>query len=310
MTLGSVLGVFLIYYKLNKKIFESHRVTESGGNSPMEKETSSLVSLGIVLIAIAVVITLGFGIFAVGKRLANNGQNDLVSQVDQINQSTFTDLDQQIITGTRLKGVINTLSSGNYAVLLNTLALRNSYIDGAKVTGDLSTSTSSYDNCFVISNLPKQSSKGTGTNACTWFVNYNALLGDAKDNKATVKAAAGVGGASKAYISFNGGEAATTAGTTTITGGSPYKNLVAFSDTLADEDGAGKRLLKIKDGVYTTQYEFQADSLGNVIKNIRQSDFNKQGTTMYIADAAQFNSYCIKDSTDNYVGLAFVQIQK
>lgn len=263
----------------------------------MEKETSSLVSLGIVLIAIAVVITLGFGIFAVGKRLANNGQNDLVSQVDQINQSTFTDLDQQIITGTRLKGVINTLSSGNYAVLLNTLALRNSYLDGAKLTGDLSTSVSAYDNCFVISNYPTASSKnnglsaGSGKDAGTWFVNYNAKLGDAKGNAATITTGAG----SNSAISFN------SAGTN--------KNKVDASN-LTDEDTDTKRALKMKDGIFTTQYEFQVDSIGNVDKNIRQSDFNKQGSTMYIADAAQFNSYCIKDSTDNYVGLAFVQIQK
>ena len=110
----------------------------------MEKETSSLVSLGIVLIAIAVVITLGFGIFAVGKRLANNGQNDLVNQVDQINNSTFTDLDQQVVTGTRLKGIINQLSTGNYAILINTLALRNNQADGTALNGDVVTAIDKY----------------------------------------------------------------------------------------------------------------------------------------------------------------------
>lgn len=244
----------------------------------MEKETSSLVSLGIVLIAIAVVITLGFGIFAVGKRLANNGQNDLVAQVDQINQSTFTDLDQQIITGTRLKGVINQLSSGNYAVLLNTLALRNCYLDGAKVNGDLASATSNYEQALVNTNYPSASSKGTKAGN-SYFINYNALLGDAAKSGKT--------------ITVNNG---------------------TFGDSLPKEDSTDDATsvshLIMKDGVFTTQYEFQTDSIGNVSKNIRQSDFNKQGSTMYIADAAQFNSYCIKDSTDNYVGLAFIQIQK
>lgn len=245
----------------------------------MEKETSSLVSLGIVLIAIAVVITLGFGIFAVGKRLANSGQNDLVSQVDQISQSTFTDLDQQIITGTRLKGVINQLSSGNYAVLLNTLALRNCYLDDAKVNGDLESSPTSYTNAIVNTNYPSASSKGTEAHN-TFFVNYNALLGDADPT----------------YNNLTYG----------VTGGKIDgldKAAAAVPDTSTEH-------LIMKDGVFTTQYEFQTDSIGNVAKNIRQSDFNKQGSTMFIADAAQFNSYCIKDSTDNYVGLAFVQVQK
>ena len=250
----------------------------------MEKETSSLVSLGIVLIAIAVVITLGFGIFAVGKRLANSGQNDLVSQVDQISQSTFTDLDQQVITGTRLKGVINQLSSGNYAVLLNTLALRNCYLDSAKVNGDLESSPTSYTNAIVNTNYPSASSKGTAAKN-TFFVNYNALLGDADPTY------------NKLAYSVEDGKIKNT-GTTDLKG--------VTTDIL---DNSTAHLI-MKDGVFTTQYEFQTDSIGNVSKNIRQSDFNKQGSTMYIADAAQFNSYCIKDSTDNYVGLAFVQVQK
>lgn len=251
----------------------------------MEKETSSLVSLGIVLIAIAVVITLGFGIFAVGKRLANSGQNDLVSQVDQISQSTFTDLDQQVITGTRLKGVINQLSSGNYAVLLNTLAMRNCYIDGAKVNGDLQSAKEAYVDCIVNTNYPSYSSRGnvTGHTAKnTFFVNYNALLGDANHANNSIDY-----DVDDTTNKFDG-----------------------LTITTSEVDKTSTKHLIMENGVFTTQYEFQTDNLGNVVKNIRQSDFNKQGSTMYIADAAQFNSYCIKDSTDNYVGLAFVQIQK
>ena len=253
----------------------------------MEKETSSLVSLGIVLIAIAVVITLGFAIFAVGKRLANSGQNDLVSQVDQISQSTFTDLDQQVITGTRLKGVINQLSSGNYAVLLNTLALRNCYLDSAKVNGDLQSSPDSYKKAIVNTNYPSTSSKGTAAKN-TFFVNYNALLGDADPTY------------NKLTYGVKDGKIKNTADT-------DLKGVPTTADDIALN--STKHLI-MKDGVFTTQYEFKTDSIGNVSKNIRQSDFNKQGSTMFIADAAQFNSYCIKDSTDNYVGLAFVQVQK
>ncbi len=244
----------------------------------MEKETSSLVSLGIVLIAIAVVITLGFGIFAVGKRLANNGQNDLVSQVDQINQSTFTDLDQQVITGTRLKGVINQLSSGNYAVLINTLALRNNQADAATLTGDLATTIKGGGGSYgiVSTNYPSQSAKGTAI-ANTIFVNYNALMKNAQTPKHGVT--------DKIAMDGTANDA---------------------SDSLTDW-----KELKMTDGVFETDLEFVSDATtGNIQKNTKIADFTKQGTTMYLADAAQFNSYCIKDSTDNYVGLAFIQIQK
>lgn len=245
----------------------------------MEQETSSLVNLGIVLIAVAVVITLGFGIFAVGKRLANQGQNDLVAQVDQINQSTFSDLDQQVITGTRLKGVINQLSTSNYAVLLNTLALRNNTIEGTALTGDLASAISKYQ--FVVTNYPSTSSKGnahpsaTASEGYSIFVNYNGLLKNsavANDTK---------------------------------------KIDIELTDDAIECDSTDKGMkLMMQDGVFTTELEFQTDSTGAVMKNNRIADFSKQGTTMYVADGAQFNSFCIKDSTDNYVGLAFCQIQK
>lgn len=268
----------------------------------MEKETSSLVSLGIVLIAIAVVITLGFGIFAVGKRLANNGQNDLVSQVDQINQSTFTDLDQQVITGTRLKGVINQLSAGNYAVLLNTLALRNNQADAATVTGDLADSVASNGAAsktdmgstpytFIITNYPSESAKGTKIGN-TIFVNYNATM---KNGWTPKKDAFG-------KLDTNGK-------VTTPAAVSVSSAVEGASDT--SDDATTYKMLEMKDGIFKTDLEFISDkTTGNITKNTKISDFTKQGTTMYIADAAQFNSYCIKDSTDNYVGLAFIQIKK
>lgn len=270
----------------------------------MEKETSSLVSLGIVLIAIAVVITLGFGIFAVGKRLANNGQNDLVSQVDQINQSTFTDLDQQVITGTRLKGVINQLSAGNYAVLLNTLALRNNQADGATVTGDLATSVASTTTPYslVITNFPSKSAKDTTINN-TVFVNYNAIMKNGWKPSKDVFASATKGAPSNIQ------NADLDKLTGTATDGVDKGGTIKYNG--ASDDLTTFKTLEMTDGIFKTDLEFLSDTqTGNIQKNTKIADFTKQGTTMYIADAAQFNSYCIKDSTDNYVGLAFIQIQK
>lgn len=270
----------------------------------MEKETSSLVSLGIVLIAIAVVITLGFGIFAVGKRLANNGQNDLVSQVDQINQSTFTDLDQQVITGTRLKGVINQLSAGNYAVLLNTLALRNNQADGATVTGDLATSVASPTTPYslVMTNFPSKSAKDTTINN-TVFVNYNAIMKNGWKPSKDVFASATKGAPSNIQNANLDKLTGTTADGVDKGGTIKYDG--------ASDDLDSFKTLEMTDGIFKTDLEFLSDKqTGNIQKNTKIADFTKQGTTMYIADAAQFNSYCIKDSTDNYVGLAFIQIQK
>ena len=276
----------------------------------MEKETSSLVSLGIVLIAIAVVITLGFGIFAVGKRLANNGQNDLVNQVGQISDSTFTDLDQQVITGTRLKGVINQLSTGNYAVLLNTLALRNAQEDAAKLNGalvknDALTSPDVDEDHkgwpIIWTNLGTKTSKDHAI-SCTAFVNYNAVLKNAMDVKF--------------YTGDKPGTADTGANTSKKLNETVKWENNKFESNVnavnaASDDVSQAAGLKMEQGVFQTELDFITNpDTGNIVKNILTSDFNRQGTTMYIADAAQFNSYCIKDSTNNYVGLAFCEILK
>lgn len=248
----------------------------------MEKETSSLVSLGIVLVAIAVVITLGFGIFAVGKRLANSGQNDLVSQVDQISTSTFTDLDQQVITGTRLKSVVNQLASGNYAVLLATTAFLNSQGDAANVSGGLATEPAG-TYYSMHTNYPSETAKGTKI-ADTVFIDYGALLGESKPITATTS-----GGKTKL----------------TITKG-----------TLPTKDGTTGKLKDavdcavFEDGVFTVEKELLTNAAGVVQRCDQKGDISRQGTTMYVADAAQFNSYCVKDVSGNYVGLAFIQIKR
>ena len=273
----------------------------------MEKETSSLVSLGIVLIAIAVVITLGFGIFAVGKRLANNGQNDLVNQVGQISDSTFTDLDQQVITGTRLKGVINQLSTGNYAVLLNTLALRNAQGDAAKLNGALvkndaltSPDVANAGWPIIWTNLGTKTSKGNSI-SCTAFVNYNAILKNAMD---VTFYKGKLGTADDGTVTSKTLQKVTWDGKESKFNGEGVVN--AASDDVSTAAG-----LKMEQGVFQTELDFITNpDTGNIVKNILTSDFNRQGTTMYIADAAQFNSYCIKDSTNNYVGLAFCEILK
>lgn len=275
----------------------------------MEKETSSLVSLGIVLIAIATVIAIGFGIFAVGKRLANNGQNDLVTQVDQINQSTFTELNQQVVTGTSLKGIIHQLSSSNYAVLLNTTALRNNQAHATRVTGDLATSAASSDNPYtmVMTNYPSESSNGTKIMS-TAFINYNALLKNgctltsdvfSKGPKVQIDGVdiqpSKIGGIDKVPDESDDGGS--------YCGGRYYD--------AASNDLKTFKTLEMTDSVFVTDLEFISDTTtGNIMKNTKTADFNRQGTTMYIDDAAEFDSYCIKDSSDNYVGLAFIQIQK
>lgn len=82
-----------------------------------------MLNIMIAIIAVVALMALGFAIFTISKRMANSSQNDLVNQLDGISNSVFTDLDQQIITGARLKGVVSQVTTADCAVLVGTLSL-------------------------------------------------------------------------------------------------------------------------------------------------------------------------------------------
>lgn len=86
----------------------------------MEKETSNLVSLTIVLIAIAAFIGMGFTIFGSGKAVANTGTNNVVSSIQTANDSIYDEYDNTTISGLMVKSGINKLISEDKTVLLHT----------------------------------------------------------------------------------------------------------------------------------------------------------------------------------------------
>ena len=91
----------------------------------MEKEISNGTMLGIVLIALAVIIALGFGIFSIGKGTANEGVNKVQTQLMNVQASEFTDFDQTVITGTQVKSAISNFEGKPVAILIQTAALVN-----------------------------------------------------------------------------------------------------------------------------------------------------------------------------------------
>lgn len=86
----------------------------------MEKETSNLVSLTIILIAIAAFIGMGFTIFGSGKAVANTGTNNVVSTVQTVNDSMYDEYDNTTISGLQVKNEINKLIAEDKTVLLHT----------------------------------------------------------------------------------------------------------------------------------------------------------------------------------------------
>lgn len=92
----------------------------------MEKEISSGAMLGIVLIALAAVIGLGFGVFAIAKSTANEGIVGVQDSLTQVSESTFADYDQKTVTGSQVKSFVTTMSGKSYALLIGTTAAQKS----------------------------------------------------------------------------------------------------------------------------------------------------------------------------------------
>ncbi len=134
----------------------------------MEKEISSGTNLGIVLIALAAIIALGFGIFAIAKGTANEGVVQVQDNLSQVQQSVFNDYDQKIVTGTQVVSAYNNFSGKPYALLIATQA----FIDhGTPKTNNIRAMDADGSDPIEVVN-----SDGDD-NIPLVFINYNALLG-------------------------------------------------------------------------------------------------------------------------------------
>lgn len=126
----------------------------------MEREISSGAMLGVVLLALAAVIGLGFGVFAIAKGVANEGTVGVQDSLGAVSQQVFLDYDQKIITGTQAIAGLKTFEGKPYAVLFRTNALKN----GRDVANEEIRPNGIY---FVEYNGKI-------------FINYNAIIAEAK----------------------------------------------------------------------------------------------------------------------------------
>ena len=78
-----------------------------------------------------------------------------------------------------------------------------------------------------------------------------------------------------------------------------------------DQTAEYAQSINFKDGEFTTKLEY-ATNLKNsrILRYDMTSDFTKTGKTFSIPDTAQFNSYVLKNTAGEYMGLVFTQIRK
>ena len=298
----------------------------------MGDRSAEMLNIMIAIIAVVALMALGFAVFTISKRMANNSQNDLVNQLSDISQSLYTDLDQQVITGARLKQVVKQASTTDCAILINTLAL-----SGATVN---------------IGSLPALAGS------------VNSTTGEVVGSTASVPKTGGTPGVANPEASTNGqlqtdglkasSEAPskvpmcilenynirTSLGTqiynpVCVNYGSVLKNgiqdqpkidsinpIMTYSSSAkkwslnAAVPGWGNsaeynQTIVYKDGQFITKLEFATNSqTSRVLRYDSTADFDKTGKTMTIADTQQYNSYILSNAGGDYVGLVFIQIRK
>ena len=260
----------------------------------MESEVSGIAKLGIVLIALAVLIGLGFGIFQISKGTANTGVTNVQGELDGVASSAFTTYDQTIITGQMVRSAVSDFEGEEVAVLIATQAWVNLLEDasysattGVDTSGTapalytkaagISTSFPSTGKttlpvvaCYTSNELTTAaqtmtSSKGTTVNAA--YINYNAILGNKEEVAGTTKNKAKVSG-----VSINMGG--------------------MYFDA----------------NCYRCESGFASDTTGKVLFNNISGNISKTGQTEFVPTGAKYQAYLIKDASGTNMGIALSQI--
>jgi hypothetical protein len=127
----------------------------------MKNEASDTTMLAVTVIALAVVVVIGFGIFQYARSILNTGSNNLTSALDSVNASAFTEYDQTTVSANQVRAAFQNFDGSAIAILVRTKALG--------VAGNTVKSFASENNQrYFISD-----SATTGTKV---FINYNAIL--------------------------------------------------------------------------------------------------------------------------------------
>ena len=299
----------------------------------MGDRSAEMLNIMIAIIAVVALMALGFAVFTISKRMANNSQNDLVNQLSDISQSLYTDLDQQIITGARLKQVVKQAATTDCAVLINTLALSGATVNigslpalagSVSTTGEVVGSTAavkqtggtpgvanpeaSTNGQLQTDGLPVSSSSGAHSKVPMCILeNYNirTSLGTQIYNPVCVN-----------YGSVLKNGIQNVPDVDSINPIMTYSSTAKKWSLNADVPGWGSsaeynQTIVYKDGQFITKLEFATNSQNSrVLRYDSTADFDKTGKTMTIADTQQYNSYILSNAGGDYVGLVFIQIRK
>lgn len=250
----------------------------------MEKEISSGAMLGIVLIALAAIIGIGFGVFAIAKGTANTGVTNVQEKLEGVSQSEYTDYDQTIVTGTQVKSAYDNFAGKNVAVLIATQAVKDA-VDGN--TGLLNKEAAGIDKAYQAVN-PTQATTNVAKN-----VPYVAAYADDKvTTPYSMSTSKGTAIAKPVFINYNALLASPS---------DPTK----YSATMGAEDKMPQ--MYFDTNCFRSVYGY-CTVAGKTQFNYISGNLAKSGMVEFLPTSARFQSYLIKDASGTTLGVAFDQI--
>lgn len=263
----------------------------------MENEVSGIAKLGIVLIALAVLIALGFGIFQISKSTANSGVNDVQAELDGVATSAFTTYDQQTVTGTMVSSALSDFEGENTAILIATQAWVNIMNDaGAEATTGGAAALAMANGSGFDGTYSEDGTTGTMLPVVWAFTDSTYATGYAMNPSNPDTAGATIDGSFINYNAVLGSTVAGAAGTNDVE-----------TCTINDTDiHMGK--VYFDSNCFRCVSGYATDASGRVMFNNVIGNTNKTGRTEYIPSGGKFNSYLIKDASGTTVGIAFQQV--
>lgn len=252
----------------------------------MEKEISSGAMLGIVLIALAAIIGIGFGVFAIAKGTANTGVTNVQEKLEGVSQSEYSDYDQTIVTGTQVKSAYDNFAGKNVAVLIATQAVKDATLDG----GILNTTAAGIDAAYKSVN-PSATNVSKNVPYVSAYGDYSQVDTDTAVAYAMTNSK-GTAIKNPIFINYNALLAAPTDPTQySATLGADGKMPRMYFDTNCFRAVNGYCTVAGK-----TQFNYISGNLA------------KSGMVEFLPSSARFQAYLIKDASGTTLGVAFDQI--
>lgn len=268
----------------------------------MEKEISSATMIAVVLIAIAIVISISFGIFSISKDSANAGASVIQDKIEVAESSEYMGYDQSIISGATVKQAISDFEGKNFAILIATQAFTD--IDNRIYSTTQSVTNVESEKRFnaVYSDPDSQLDGSIYSNPGKAYEN-NSKLAEALVLASGCHGYEPKSDSTNCYIVTNSGGADLVAG------------FINYGALLADGGN--------NNGIYgdarVANIAFDGDSfrcssgfemnMENTVFNNSKANVNKSGTFEYVSDSARFNAFLIKDTSGTVMGIAFIQIR-